>query len=143
MPLNKTPIERLHAHLCHGNGSHFSAQSLHIFIVAVAKLFESPDFPVRPLRQTVKRSDRPSVGRQMTAPILTILSPAPVLTILSPAPVLTLVEISPFLMGSWPGWANFFFWTRFQLRNFSQPAGVRVHPNFVVHLQSSSEVCCL
>ena len=33
-----------------------------------------------------------------------------------------------------------FFWTRFQLRNFSEPAGVRVHPNFVVHLQSSSEV---
>ena len=26
---------------------------------------------------------------------------------------------------------------------FSEPAGVRVHPNFVNHLQSSSEVCCL
>jgi hypothetical protein len=30
-----------------------------------------------------------------------------------------------------------FFWTRFEL---SEPAGVRVHPNFVVHLQSSSQV---
>ena len=29
------------------------------------------------------------------------------------------------------------------IRNFSEPAGVRVHPNFVAHLQSSSEVCCL
>ena len=36
--------------------------------------------------------------------------------------------------------ANFFFWTRFQLRKFSEPAGVRVHPNFGVHLQSSNNV---
>ena len=30
-----------------------------------------------------------------------------------------------------------------EVSTFSEPAGVRVHPNFVVHLQSSSEVCCL
>ena len=40
-----------------------------------------------------------------------------------------------------PTLANFFFFLmRFQLRKFSEPAGVRVHPNFGVHLQSSSKV---
>ena len=33
-----------------------------------------------------------------------------------------------------------FFWTRFQLRKFSEPSRVRVHPYFGVHLQSSSKV---